>query len=257
MSPVGTFSRMQQLPVIYLAAGRGSRLGEICADRPKALVEAGGRTLAERAFEYLRDAGFERIVAVTGFAAELLTDRGVETIYNERWAAENNVVSLWQAREVVLGGCVIVNCDLLFEPDLARRLASVRGTAILVDDEQPVDEESMKATVGDGDLLLRLHKSLRPEDAVGEYIGLARIDTSDGPLLAEILDEFVAVGNVHVYYEDALEELARRRPVRVERVGGTRWVEIDDRDDLERAEHEIAPRIDELVAAKTATGPAP
>ena len=49
---------MGELPVIYLAAGRGSRLTDLTSDKPKALVEAGGRTLADRAFEYLRAAGF-------------------------------------------------------------------------------------------------------------------------------------------------------------------------------------------------------
>jgi len=240
---------MAQLPVIYLAAGRGSRLGDLCADRPKALVEVGGRPLADRAFEYLRAAGFERIVAVTGHAAERLAHRGAETVFNDRWATENNVTSLWCVRDVVEGGCAIVNCDLLFEPELAVRLANAEGTAVLVDDELSVDDESMKATERDGHLA-RLHKGIPHEQAVGEYIGLTRVDPADGPRLAEILEEFIAAGNVHVYYEDALEALAAERPVRIERVGGRRWVEIDDRDDLEKANEVIAPAIARLEAAR-------
>ncbi len=237
---------MPNLPVIYLAAGRGSRLGELCAQRPKALVEAGGRPLADRAFEYLSAAGFDRVVAVTGHAAEQFEGYDVETVFNDRWSDENNIVSLWQAREIVRGGCVIVNCDLLFEPELARRLAATEGSAVLVDDALAVDEESMKVTLGPGGDLARLHKSIPIEEAVGEYIGLTRVDPADGPLLAEILEEFMSAGNVQVYYEDALEELARRRAVRVERVGGLRWVEIDDHDDLARANDEIAPAIESL-----------
>lgn len=247
---------MGELPVIYLAAGRGSRLADLTADRPKALIEAGGRTLADRAFEYLRAAGFERIVAVTGHTAEKLEHHGVETLFNDRWENENNVVSLWKAREIVATGCVIVNCDLLFEPELARRLAAAEGTALLVDDELAVDEESMKVTLREDGLLDRLHKSLPLDVSVGEYIGLTRVDPSDGPLLSEILDEFVAAGNVHVYYEDALEELGRRSGVGIERVGGLKWVEIDDHDDLARAESEIAPAIDALAPAAGGKAPA-
>lgn len=238
---------MGNLPVIYLAAGRGSRLGDLTADIPKAFVEVGSRPLADRSFEYLRAAGFARIIVVTGHAAEAFAEHDVETIFNERWDSENNITSLWQAREIVKGGCTIVNCDLLFEPELARRLAQAEGSAILVDDELAVDEESMKATEREGGLD-RLHKSLPLDTAVGEYIGLTRIDPADGPRLAEILEEFIAAGNTQVYYEDAIEALARERTVRLERIGGTRWVEIDDHDDLARAREVIAPAIDAEAA---------
>jgi choline kinase len=238
---------MPELPVIYLAAGRGSRLGDLTADQPKALVEVGGRPLADRAFEYLRAAGFDRIVVLSGHAAAAFEDYDVETIFNERWETENNITSLWQAREIVAGGCTIVNCDLLFEPDLAQRLADTQGTAILVDDELAVDEESMKATETDGGLD-RLHKSLPLDTSVGEYIGLTRIDPADGPRLAEILEEFITAGNTQVYYEDAIEALSDERRVRLERIGGTKWVEIDDHDDLARARDEIAPAIDGKTA---------
>lgn len=231
------------LPVIYLAAGRGSRLGDLTAGQPKAMIEVGGRPLAARCFEYLRAAGLGRIVAVVGHASRAFDDYDVETIENPRWESENNIVSLWQARELVAGGCMIVNCDLLFEPELAVRLAQAPGTAILVDDVLAVDDESMKATEENG-ALARLHKSLALDSAVGEYIGLTRIDPADGPRLAEILDDFVARGEVQVYYEDAIEALAKERPVRLERIGGLKWVEIDDHVDLARAEDEVAPAID-------------
>ncbi len=232
------------LPVIYLAAGRGSRLGATTADRPKAMVEAAGQPLIERSLQYLRDAGFSRIIAVTGHAAEAFEAFDVETVFNPKWDSENNITSTWAVRDVAADGCVIVNCDLLFEPQLAQILATTEGTAILVDDELAVDDESMKASVGESGRLKRLHKALPLEESVGEYIGLTRIDPADGPRFAEILDEFVEAGNVHVYYEDAIEALAAERPVRVERVGGTLWVEIDDHDDLARANDEIGPQID-------------
>lgn len=233
--------------MIYLAAGRGSRLGDLTANQPKAFVEVGGRPLAERTFEYLRAAGFDRIVVLTGHAAAAFDNYDVETLFNDRWATENNITSLWQARELVAGGCVIVNCDLLFEPVLAQRLADAEGTAILVDDHLAVDDESMKATETDGGLD-RLHKSLAHDVSVGEYIGLTRIDPADGPRLAEILQEFIDAGNTQVYYEDAIEALAKERRVRLERIGGTKWVEIDDHDDLARARSEIAPAIDGQAA---------
>jgi CTP:molybdopterin cytidylyltransferase MocA len=63
---------------LLLAAGAGSRLG-----RPKALVQIGGVTLAERAVSLLRDGGADPVVVVTGAAPISLP--GVITAHNPGW----------------------------------------------------------------------------------------------------------------------------------------------------------------------------
>ena len=63
---------------LLLAAGQGSRLGQ-----PKALVEVGGMTLAERGVALLRDGGADPIVMVTGAAPVSLP--GVITAHNPDW----------------------------------------------------------------------------------------------------------------------------------------------------------------------------
>lgn len=63
---------------LLLAAGSGSRLG-----RPKALVELGGLTLAERGVALLRDGGAGPIVMVTGAADVDLP--GVTAVRNPDW----------------------------------------------------------------------------------------------------------------------------------------------------------------------------
>ncbi|HEX8006671.1 MAG TPA: NTP transferase domain-containing protein, partial [Trebonia sp.] len=54
---------MSRVAGILLAAGEGSRLG-----RPKALVELGGQTLAERGVTMLREGGADPVLVVTGAA---------------------------------------------------------------------------------------------------------------------------------------------------------------------------------------------
>ncbi len=63
---------------VLLAAGEGSRLGQ-----PKALVELGGQTLAERGVNLLRAGGTNPILVVTG--AVPVEFSGIRTIYNEHW----------------------------------------------------------------------------------------------------------------------------------------------------------------------------
>jgi CTP:molybdopterin cytidylyltransferase MocA len=63
---------------ILLAAGDGTRLGQ-----PKATVELGGMTLAERAVALLRDGGADPVLVVTG--AVPVTLPGVAAVYNPDW----------------------------------------------------------------------------------------------------------------------------------------------------------------------------
>lgn len=232
------------LPVVYLAAGEGTRLRPLTDDRPKAMIDVGGCSLAERALGSLRAAGVSRVVAVTGYRPqdlEVLGELVSEQRHNPRFSELGNVYSLWCARDVVTEGCLIVNSDVLFEDEVARRLLSLDGSAVLCDSSHGVDQESMKAVSEDG-RLVRLSKHA-PAQSNPEYIGLTRVDPTDGPLLVQILDEFVESGRLDVYYEDALEELARRRPLRAVAVDGLAWIEIDDHADLERARGEVLARV--------------
>jgi len=63
---------------ILLAAGEGSRLG-----RPKALVELGGQTLAERGVAVLRAGGADPVLVVTGAAAVEID--GARAVHNPDW----------------------------------------------------------------------------------------------------------------------------------------------------------------------------
>jgi CTP:molybdopterin cytidylyltransferase MocA len=71
----GTMSRVAG---ILLAAGEGSRLG-----RPKALVELGGQTLAERGVAMLQEGGADPVLVVIG--AALLSMATIHTVYNPEW----------------------------------------------------------------------------------------------------------------------------------------------------------------------------
>ena len=63
---------------VLLAAGEGSRFG-----RPKALVEFGGQTLAERGVNLLRAGGADPILVVTG-AVPVELD-GTQSVHNPAW----------------------------------------------------------------------------------------------------------------------------------------------------------------------------
>jgi CTP:molybdopterin cytidylyltransferase MocA len=63
---------------VLLAAGEGSRLGQ-----PKALVEAGGRSLASLGVTMLRSGGADPVIVVTGAAA--VNVPGALLVHNPAW----------------------------------------------------------------------------------------------------------------------------------------------------------------------------
>jgi nicotine blue oxidoreductase len=105
---------------ILLAAGEGSRLGQ-----PKALVELGGQTLAERGVELLRAGGADPVIVVTGAAPVEIP--GVRIVHNPQWRSGmgSSLVAGLQALEHQLtpGAAVIALADQpLVGAEAVRRL---------------------------------------------------------------------------------------------------------------------------------------
>ncbi len=105
---------------IVLAAGEGSRLGQ-----PKALVELGGQTLAERGVDLLRDGGADPVVVVTGAAPVDIP--GVRIVHNPRWRSGmgSSLVAGLRAldHELAAGAAVIALADQpLVGAEAVRRL---------------------------------------------------------------------------------------------------------------------------------------
>jgi CTP:molybdopterin cytidylyltransferase MocA len=115
---------------ILLAAGGGSRLG-----RPKALVEIGGESLAQRGVALLRDGGAAPVVVVTGAVAVDLP--GVLTVHNPRWRSGMGS-SLAAGLATVPDSCsaaVIALVDQpLVGPEAVRRLIATHaaGASVVV-----------------------------------------------------------------------------------------------------------------------------
>lgn len=57
---------------VLLAAGRGTRLGDLTRDIPKPLLEVGGRPIIFRIIEGLAEAGVRDVTVITGHLAEAL-----------------------------------------------------------------------------------------------------------------------------------------------------------------------------------------
>ncbi|MGH3032479.1 MAG: sugar phosphate nucleotidyltransferase, partial [Gaiellaceae bacterium] len=145
---------------LVLAAGPGRRLHPLTAGLPKTLLPlTDGRTILDLALANLRHVGVEKVVVVTGFAAERLEERvpdlerrhamRLELVFNDRAEEWNNAYSLWLARKAFREGALLVNGDSVHPVAVEESLLAVRGPDVLlaVDEDKPLGKEEMKVLV--------------------------------------------------------------------------------------------------------------
>jgi choline kinase len=236
---------------IILAAGKGSRLNGTIGDKPKCLLRVGGKTLVERQIEALKAVGITEIAVVVGCQADSVRRScGARITYveNSRFAQTNSLYSLWLARPLLYDGFVVMNCDVLFHPQMLSDLVtSHHEDALLIayqeDDATPFGDEEMKVRVRRG-RVTEIAKTLSPDDADGENVGVVKFGREGARLLAGLLDERVSAGGLRDWAPKAFDEFARIRPLHTVGTRGFPWTEIDFPADYERAVREVLPAIE-------------
>lgn len=222
---------------VILAAGRGRRLG---SDRPKGLLEFGGRTLLERHIDNL--AGVETLI-VTGFRAELVeATPGVgRTVHNGDYE-RGSVVSLGVALDALASrgeDLLVMDADVLYEPSiLADVMALERGFALDASVE-PGGEEMMLG-VRDGRVRALRRGRLDGFDLVGESVGFTKLDAPSLPAIRDAARATDPDGD----YELALDAFVAAHGAGYTLVGDRPWIEIDFTQDVERARREILPGLE-------------
>ena len=205
---------------VILAAGRGARLNGGSPDMPKCLVPVGGSTLLARNVQLLYAAGVEDVVVVVGCAADAVrrSSPGVTFVENSIFARTNSLYSLWLARTLLTEGFVVMNCDVLVHPQLVSDLLSARYEDALLlsyrDDDAVYGDEEMKVRVRRG-RVVDISKTLAPDDADGENLGIAKFGPAGARVLVEEMDAVVAGGDLKAWAPRAFQRFAARRPLHV------------------------------------------
>lgn len=238
------------MKAIILAAGRGSRLRNVAGDVPKCLAPMGATTLLKRQIGSLKSAGIRDIVVVTGYRAELVRaacgDAAV-CIENTRHSETNSLYSLWLAREYLRDGFVVMNGDVLFDPQLLiELLSSPCEDALLIsysDPAAPLGEEEMKVILNQG-CVAEITKRMDGRLADGENVGIVKFGVSGAQVLVEEMDRLIAGGAERDWAPRAFREFAQKRPLHAISTRGFAWIEIDYPEDYRRAIDEVLPLVE-------------
>jgi choline kinase len=235
---------------IILSAGQGSRLGHLVDDKPKCLIEFGGRTLLDRQLDTLAANGVAEAIVVTGFHDDLVRAavarrRGginVRTIYNPFYKVADNLGSLFMAREELTGDCLVWNGDTLVSDALMGKvLGNDRaGICVTIDRKDSYDEDDMKVIV-DADGRLRAIGKRISQGVNGESIGLLAFRSGGAERFREAIERDIRTPEgTTIWYLRVIHHLAEQSEVWTLDIDGEEWGEVDFPPDVDRARELVA-----------------
>lgn len=238
---------------VILAAGMAKRLRPLTDTKPKCLLKVGERTLLERTVDAMRQAGIQEFLVVTGYRGEMIRSflegyaKTCEVSFtfldNTDYEHNNNIYSLWMACQKVRGcDFLLMDSDILCDPAAVVRIAQEQTAALAVNRHE-LGEEEMKVVVDADSRITEISKTCRPEDAMGESVGIEKITADYCEALARELDQMILQeGLIDIFYERAFERLIPQGHT-FKVVDTTHYFsyELDTPEDFQRAQ-ELMPK---------------
>lgn len=187
---------------IILAAGRGARMGDLTDNKPKCLIEVGGRTLLDWQISALRGAGVDRIAIVTGWQGEQLASYGTELFENLRWAETNMVMSLACATLWLNADrCVVSYSDIFYRSTAMQALLKAPGDIAITYDpdwlqiwsrrfENPLTDAETFRIDNAGKIIEIGGRPSSINEIKGQFMGLLRFDPNGWATVENIVQKF-------------------------------------------------------------------
>ena len=234
---------------VILAAGMAKRLRPLTDTMPKCLLKVGGRTLLERTVEAMRQAGISEFVVVTGYRGDMIRDflsaydesLSFTFLHNADYEHNNNIYSLWMAGEVVRGkDFLLMDSDIFCDPAAVVRIAQEPESAFAVNRHE-CGEEEMKVVVDADMRITEISKTCRPEDAMGESVGIEKIAADYSDALYKELDQMILQEKlIDIFYERAFERLIPQgHTFRVVDTSSYYSYEIDTPEDYDHVKNQV------------------
>ncbi len=237
-----------KMEAIILAAGVGSRIRPLTNNCPKSLLKVDGKTILEMMISHIQDCGINEVVFVLGYLQEQIKDYVkkqfpdlvVHYVINEKYAETNTGYSLMLTKDFVQGSTFIkFDADVVFDINILKNLIESKyDNCLCIDKNINLDAEEIKVIVKNENKVIKASKTVNPEDAIGESIGIEKISSEAAQSLFSELELMMEDEQYHQeYYEAAYERIIEKGvPFHALDITGLRWTEIDTIEDFATAE---------------------
>lgn len=241
---------------IILAAGLGSRLGELTKECTKCMVKINGITLIERMLRQLDRYGMDRIIIVTGYKGDILKDYvqnlGINTpvvfVDNSDYRHTNNIYSLWLTREFLEEmDSLVLESDMIFEDRVIEKMLAIdNGCGTFVARPRPWMDGSIVKLDKDNNIVYFVDDEEVKRIDPSYYHKIVSIYKFKKRYVLEkymtYLNEYVKKNKDNNLYESLLKviDLDVEKKIPAEILDEEQWYEINDIQDMDIAESMFA-----------------
>ncbi len=234
------------MQAIIMAAGRGSRLGNLTENIPKAFLEVKGYRLIDYNLALLRENGINDIKIVTGYKAELYEDMAnnhidITCVYNPFHEHCNVLGSFFMAQEKLKDeDTVYLHADTLCAPGIFREMVQGNGDIVMPVDFKTCDNEAMKVTTRGGQVV-KVSKEIPENESEGEFIGMAKLSGNVMPSIKKASQKLMREGCLTSYFEGAIQEVINIGGYSVPTISTDNrfWGEVDFIEDYEYVKNNL------------------
>jgi len=229
---------------IVLAAGTGSRLGEITKVRTKGMVPVKGKRLIDYLFDFFERDFFDEIIVVGGFYYEDLKNhisalnyKNVRVIENKDFLKGNIFTLLRALKEFSDDSFLVTNVDHIYPRVMFKKMKeSMSGITAMCDFDRKLGADDMKVKLYSDNTIERISKQLDVFDC--GYIGMTYIDRSKENFYRESVEKTVERVGEKAVVENVLQLIAESKAdaPNICDLSGFGWYEVDTEEDLLNAE---------------------
>ncbi len=232
--------------VVLLAAGMGTRLGELGGGLPKAMFDAAGRKLVDRALDFAELLGALERIVVGGCQHDLLAAHLAPQGRTAMRLVENtnfrvgNLFTLETALPLVTGAFQLMNIDHVYPAAVAARRRAPPGDEItaFVDSDRPLGADDMKVKLDASRRITGISKQLGAWDC--GYVGMTYVPAARLARYREAVAAVRATVGDAANVEGVLQWLADAGDtVVIGDISGIGWHELDTPEDVAKALPEL------------------